>query len=97
MGDHMQISQITRRDIVDAIGVEKINWSGRMEEPEFLSRLFNLSSLPSTDGRSVLRDYRNYVHPQKQLSHGVHLKSDDAKLFWEVSKSIARQVIDSAS
>jgi hypothetical protein len=35
MGDHMQISQITRRDIVDAIAVEKINWSGRMEEPSF--------------------------------------------------------------
>ncbi len=44
----------------------------------------------------VLRDYRNYIHPQKQLSHGVHLQLDDAKLFWEISKSIARQVIDSA-
>lgn len=47
----MNISQITRRDIVDAIAVEKVNWSGRLEESEFLSRLFNLSSLPSTDGR----------------------------------------------
>jgi hypothetical protein len=47
----MQISQITRRDIVDAISVEKIDWSGRMEESEFLSRLFNLSSLPSMDNR----------------------------------------------
>jgi len=47
----MNISQITRRDIVDAIAAEKINWSGRMEEPEFLSRLFNLTALPSTDGR----------------------------------------------
>lgn len=47
----MQISQLTRRDIVDAITVEKINWSGRLEEQAFLSRLFNLSLLPSTDGR----------------------------------------------
>lgn len=47
----MRISQITRRDIVDAISVEKINWSGRMEEPEFLSRLYNLASLPSDDSR----------------------------------------------
>jgi hypothetical protein len=47
----MKISQITRRDIVDAITVEEINWSGRMEEAEFLSRLFNLGTLPSTDGR----------------------------------------------
>lgn len=31
--------------------IEKINWSGRLEEQEFLARLFDLSSLPSTDGR----------------------------------------------
>jgi hypothetical protein len=47
----MRITQITRRDIVDAISAEKINWSGRMEEQEFLSRRFNLSMLPSTDNR----------------------------------------------
>ena len=47
----MEISQLTRRDIVDAIQVEKVNWSGRLEESEFLSRLFNLSSLPSKDSR----------------------------------------------
>jgi len=45
---------------------------------------------------AVLRDYRNYIHPQKQLSHGVRLTPDDASLFWEISKSIARQVIKSA-
>jgi hypothetical protein len=47
----MKISEITRRDIIDAITSEKINWSGRLEEPEFLSRLFDLNSLPSTDHR----------------------------------------------
>jgi hypothetical protein len=47
----MKISQITRRDIVDAIAVEKINWSGRLEESEFLSRLFNLAAIESYDGR----------------------------------------------
>jgi hypothetical protein len=53
-------------------------------------------SVSAKDVGAVLRDYRNYIHPQKQLTHGVHLKSEDARLFWEVSKSIARQVIDSA-
>lgn len=38
-------------DIIDAITVERINWSGRLEESEFLSRLYDLSSLPSTDCR----------------------------------------------
>lgn len=47
----MKISQITRRDIVDAILVEQIQWSGRLEEPEFLNRIFDLSSLPSKDHR----------------------------------------------
>ena len=47
----MQITQVTRRDIVDAIVVERVNWAGRMEEQQFLARLFNLGSLPSTDHR----------------------------------------------
>jgi hypothetical protein len=47
----MKITQITRRDIIDAINVEKISWHGRLEEAEFLSRLFDLSALPSTDRR----------------------------------------------
>lgn len=44
----------------------------------------------------VLRDYRNYVHPHKELSHDVELKADDAVLLWEVSKTISRQVVKSA-
>jgi hypothetical protein len=47
----MQITQVTRRDIADSIMVEQVNWSGRLEEPEFLARIFDLDSLPSTDGR----------------------------------------------
>ena len=47
----MKISQLTRRDIVDAIVAEKVNWCGRLEEPEFLSRIYDLSSMPSTDHR----------------------------------------------
>jgi hypothetical protein len=47
----MKISQITRRDIIDSMIAEKINWSGRLEEPEFLARLFELKNLPSTDHR----------------------------------------------
>lgn len=45
---------------------------------------------------AVLREYRNYIHPQKQLSHNLHLTSEDAALFWEITKNITRQVIASA-
>lgn len=47
----MRISEVTRRDIIDTILVEQVSWSGRLEEPEFLSRLFDLQKLPSTDSR----------------------------------------------
>lgn len=47
----MKISQLTRRDIIDSMVAEKVNWCGRLEESEFLARLFDLQSLPSTDGR----------------------------------------------
>lgn len=47
----MQISEITRRDIADAITVANIDWSGRLQDDEFLSRLFDLEALPSNDGR----------------------------------------------
>lgn len=41
----------------------------------------------------VLRDYRNYIHPQKELSHGVTLVADDAGVLWEVAKSISKQLL----
>jgi hypothetical protein len=41
----------------------------------------------------VLRDYRNYIHPQKELSHGVSLTTPDALILWEIGKSISRQLL----
>jgi hypothetical protein len=46
-----KISQITRRDIFDFIRIENVKWWGRLNEPDFLSRLYNLSELPSYDSR----------------------------------------------
>jgi hypothetical protein len=45
------------------------------------------------DVGEVLRDYRNFIHPQKELSHGIILKSDDASLLWEVAKSVSKQLL----
>lgn len=47
----MKISQITRRDLFDTIIVKKVKWAGRLEETDFLSRVFDLTALPSTDSR----------------------------------------------
>lgn len=46
-----RITPLTRRNIFDFIQVEKFWWSGRLEEIDFLSRIFDLDNLPSTDSR----------------------------------------------
>jgi hypothetical protein len=47
----MKITQITRKDLFDAMVVEKVNWAGSLEETEFLERLYDLKSMPSEDSR----------------------------------------------
>lgn len=47
----MKISEITRRDLFDAMHVHEIDWWGRLDETAFLSRLYDLQNLPSTDSR----------------------------------------------
>src|SRR5262245_3754116 len=45
------ISEVTRRNIFDVLSVQQINWSGRLNEPDFLARIFDLEKMESTDGR----------------------------------------------
>jgi hypothetical protein len=40
-----------RSEIFDWLTTSEYHWSGRMDEPEFLARLYDLTSLPSTDYR----------------------------------------------
>lgn len=47
----MSISEVTRRNIVDALTLESVSWSGRLGEVEFLSRVFDLKELASADSR----------------------------------------------
>jgi len=49
--DSNRISDVTRRNIIDALVVGNTSWSGRLDEVEFLARLFNLNELPSKDYR----------------------------------------------
>ena len=41
----------------------------------------------------IVRDYRNFIHPQKQHSEEMFVSPEDAKILWEISKSIARQTM----
>jgi hypothetical protein len=45
------ITEITRRNIFDVLRFQNINWSGRLNEPDFLGRIFDLKIMPSFDGR----------------------------------------------
>jgi hypothetical protein len=45
------ISELTRRDIFDAMTVAEIPWSGRLGDDDFLARLWDTSAMPSTDHR----------------------------------------------
>jgi hypothetical protein len=45
------ITEITRRDIFDAITMENVAWAGRLEEPDFLGRIWDLADMRSEDRR----------------------------------------------
>jgi len=47
------------------------------------------------DVGNVLRDFRNYIHPHKEYTDGVLILDEDARMFWEVTKSISRHVLAS--
>jgi hypothetical protein len=45
----------------------------------------------------VLKEFRNYIHPAKELRHGVSFAYNDSTMFWNVTKSLVRQLLLSAS
>ena len=47
------------------------------------------------DVGQVLRDYRNYIHPEKELSHDITVIAEDTAMFVNVFSSIAEQIIKS--
>lgn len=53
------ITELTRRRILDLLSA---NWSGRLDEVEFLRRLFDLEAMPSTDGRFSTASGDIYKH-----------------------------------
>lgn len=54
MNNKIELS--TRRNILDGFIVTQITWYGNLEQPNFLGRLFDLSKLPSNDGRYKTAD-----------------------------------------
>ncbi|MBH1959912.1 MAG: abortive infection family protein [Flavobacteriia bacterium] len=45
------ITEVTRRNIFDFVQVEGFWWAGRLDETDFLSRIYNLEEMESSDSR----------------------------------------------
>lgn len=43
-----------------------------------------------------LKEYRNFVHPAKELRYGVKLDLNDSSMFWQITKALTRQLLLSA-
>lgn len=50
-GTNTPVTEVTRREIFDEIEAMGVSWSGSLPEVDFLSRLFNLDEVPSSDSR----------------------------------------------
>lgn len=46
-----EINRNTRKHIFDGIRLSEVSWSGTLDDPTFLGRLYDLNALPSTDFR----------------------------------------------
>ena len=40
-----------------------------------------------------LKEYRNFVHPAKELRYDVTLGFNDSSMFWQITKALARQLL----
>ena len=41
----------------------------------------------------VIRDYRNFVHPYKELTQGISIEEEDIQLMWAVFENMAKQIL----
>jgi hypothetical protein len=57
------ISEVTRRDITDRLVADHVAWWGRLGEVDFLSRIWPLEQMPSTDSR--FRDAARDIHQHR--------------------------------
>ncbi len=74
------ISEVTRRNIFDELRLCDVNWSGRLAEDEFLSRIFDLSDLPSNDHRCPNMASDIFMHRQNFLDWSDDWVFDDSRL-----------------
>ena len=48
---------------------------------------------PARDIGKVLRDYRNLIHPERELSSGIVIEIEDAQMFLPIFTQLANQIV----
>jgi len=49
------------------------------------------------DVADKLKEYRNFIHPAKELRYDVELGINDSEIFWGVTKALTRQLLASVT
>lgn len=58
-----EVSEVTRREIVDFLLASRTVWAGRLPEDDFLARLYDLTAMRSTDHRA--RNVAGDIHQHR--------------------------------
>lgn len=66
-----RITAVTRQKLADSLALAPFSWSGSFEDPDFLARLYDLNSLPSTDSRYANAYDDIYQHQVRNYDWGA--------------------------
>ncbi|MFJ8295602.1 serine/threonine protein kinase [Streptomyces sp. NPDC094447] len=72
-GESTRITEVTRMRLFDTLRLQETDWAGRLEEAEFLKRIFNLDAFESYDSRFKTAEGDIYQH---------RVNNDDWELDW---------------
>jgi len=61
-----------------------------------VGRELNWITESAKDVADTLKEFRNFIHPAKELRYGITLGLNDSSMFWQVTKALARQLLLSA-
>ena len=50
---------------------------------------------PARDIGKVLRDYRNLIHPERELRTGIVIEAEDAQMFFPIFTQLTNQIVSS--
>ncbi|MEU8911725.1 protein kinase domain-containing protein [Streptomyces nigrescens] len=61
-GKRARITEVTRMRLFDTLRLQNVDWAGRLAEPDFLKRIFDLEALESYDSRFTTAEGDIYQH-----------------------------------